>query len=104
MPPALSKRISLVTALLSAFGQDKASVAEKTPAKPVDPIDERLKFLAEHGTSSLREGEAFMFSEESGEATLFMSNGEVIRRTIAVARGHEEVAQLRRLTYLFRKN
>ncbi|MBA3992098.1 MAG: hypothetical protein C0469_01130 [Cyanobacteria bacterium DS2.3.42] len=96
VPPALSKRISLVAALLSAFGQDKASIVEKKPAKPVDPIDEKLKYLAEHGTSSLREGEAFMFSEESGEATLFMSNGEVIRRTIAVARGHEEVAQLRR--------
>lgn len=96
VPPALSKRISLVAALLSAFGQDKASIVEKQPAKPVDPIDEKLKYLAEHGTSSLRDGEAFMFSEESGEATLFMSNGEVIRRTIAVARAHEEVAQLRR--------
>ncbi len=98
MPPAISQRISLVAALLSAFSHDsnKTTVAKKEPAKPVDPIDERLKYLAEHGTSSLKEGEAFMFSEESGEATLFMSNGEVIRRTIAIARGHEEVAQLRR--------
>ncbi len=98
MPPALSKRISLVAALLSAFNHetDKTSTVKKEPEKPVDPIDARLKYLAEHGTSSLKEGEAFMFSEESGEATLFMSNGEVIRRTIALARGHEEVAQLRR--------
>jgi tetratricopeptide (TPR) repeat protein len=98
MPPAISQRVSLVAALLSAFSSDtnKTTAARKAPEKPVDPIDERLKYLAEHGTASLKEGEAFMFSEESGEATLFMSNGEVIRRTIAIARGHEEVAQLRR--------
>jgi len=98
MPPAVSQKISLVAALLSAFGQDgeKNSAAEKPKEMPKDPIEERLRYLAEHGTSSLKEGEAFMFSEESGEATLFMSNGEVIRKTIAVARRHEEVAQLRR--------
>ncbi len=97
MPPAITKRISLVAALLSAFNhEERHSTAEKPPEKPVDPIDARLKYLAEHGTSSLKEGEAFMFSEESGEATLFMGNGEVIRRTIAIARGHEEVAKLRR--------
>lgn len=97
MPAAITKRISLVAALLSAFNyEEKPAAIEKEPEKPVDPIDARLKYLAEHGTSSLKEGEAFMFSEESGEATLFMGNGEVIRRTIAVARGHEEVAKLRR--------
>lgn len=97
MPAAITKRISLVAALLSAFNyEEKPAAIEKAPVKPVDPIDARLKYLAEHGTSSLKEGEAFMFSEESGEATLFMGNGEVIRRTIAVARGHEEVAKLRR--------
>lgn len=98
VPPAVSQKISLVAALLSAFGNDKASSlsSEKKEEKPKDPIEERLKYLAEHGTSSLKEGEAFMFSEESGEATLFMANGEVIRKTIAIARRHEEVAQLRR--------
>ncbi len=98
MPPAISEKISLVAALLSAFSHEKiqSSVAQKQQEKPLDPIEERLKYLAEHGTSSLKEGEAFMFSEESGEATLFMANGEVIRRTIAPSRGHEEVAQLRR--------
>ncbi len=97
MPPAITKRISLVAALLSAFNhEEKPASTQKAAEKPIDPIDARLKYLAEHGTSSLKEGEAFMFSEESGEATLFMGNGEVIRRTIAVARGHEEVAKLRR--------
>lgn len=97
MPAAITKRISLVAALLSAFNyEEKPAKIEKGPEKPVDPIDARLKYLAEHGTSSLKEGEAFMFSEETGEATLFMGNGEVIRRTIAMARGHEEVAKLRR--------
>jgi len=97
MPPAITKKISLVDALLSAFNhEEKASRKDKEPEKPVDPVEARLKYLAEHGTASLKEGEAFMFSEESGEATLFMGNGEVIRRTIAIARGHEEVAKLRR--------
>lgn len=97
MPPAITKKISLVDALLSAFNhEEKTSPKDKEPEKPVDPIEARLKYLAEHGTASLKEGEAFMFSEESGEATLFMGNGEVIRRTIAIARGHEEVAKLRR--------
>ncbi|MBA3855824.1 MAG: hypothetical protein C0507_02835 [Cyanobacteria bacterium PR.3.49] len=98
VPAAVSQKISLVAALLSAFGNDKSSSqpADKKNEKPKDPVEERLKYLAEHGTSSLKEGEAFMFSEESGEATLFMSNGEVIRKTIAIARRHEEVAQLRR--------
>lgn len=97
MPPAITKKISLVAALLSAFNHEEKSSPAKTEAEtPADPIDARLKYLAEHGTSSLKEGEAFMFSEESGEATLFMGNGEVIRRTIAIARGHEEVAKLRR--------
>lgn len=101
MPPAVSQKISLVAALLSAFGNEKpqAATGEKKNEKPaamLDPVEERLKYLAEHGTSSLKEGEAFMFSEESGEATLFMANGEVIRKTIAIARRHEEVAQLRR--------
>lgn len=98
VPAAVSQKISLVAALLSAFGNDKSSSqpADKKNEKPKDPVEERLKYLAEHGTSSLKEGEAFMFSEESGEATLFMSNGEVIRKKIAIARRHEEVAQLRR--------
>lgn len=98
VPKAITEKISLVAALLSAFNQEKSpsSTVQKAPEKHLDPIDERLTYLAEHGTSSLKEGEAFMFSEESGEATLFMANGEVIRRTIAASRGHEEVAQIRR--------
>lgn len=97
MPPAITRKISLVAALLSAFNhEEKSSPTKAQTETPADPIDARLKYLAEHGTSSLKEGEAFMFSEESGEATLFMGNGEVIRRTIAIARGHEEVAKLRR--------
>src|SRR5262249_27823181 len=50
------------------------AVPERAPETPLDPEDswtERLRFLVEHGTASLRDGEAFMFSEETGEATLF---------------------------------
>lgn len=80
------------------------SVAKNAPPpkKPVEkPIEgdawtQRLKFLSEHGTSSLKPGEAFMFSEESGEAVLFQSGGPTIRRIVAAPQDPEEVARLRR--------
>ncbi len=56
----------------------------------------RLKYLATHGTNSLKTGEAFMFSEETGEATLFLATGETIRRNIATPQDPETVARLRR--------
>lgn len=97
IPPAITRRISLLGSLLSVYGHPQAEEKkEKTPEKPLDPITARLKYLAEHGTASLKEGEAFMFSEESGEATLFKPDGEVIRRIVASAKGHEEIAKLRR--------
>ncbi len=72
------------------------------PYKPViapnsdDPWSVRLRYLADHGTGTLKEGEAFMFSEESGEATLFLSDGQTVRRTIYLPRDAQEVVKQRR--------
>jgi len=56
----------------------------------------RLKYLAAHGNGSLKEGEAFMFAEDSGEATLFLSDGQTIRRKIAAPRDAQEIVRERR--------
>lgn len=97
IPPAITARISMLGSLLAVYGKPKPEeTKEKETKKPLDPITARLKYLSEHGTASLKDGEAFMFSEESGEATLFKPDGEVIRRIVASAKGHEEIAKLRR--------
>lgn len=75
---------------------------ESKPYKPViapnsdDPWSVRLRYLADHGTGTLKDGEAFMFSEESGEATLFLSDGQTVRRTIYLPRDAQEVVKQRR--------
>jgi tetratricopeptide (TPR) repeat protein len=68
------------------------------PIKPVSPPKEqianntdeaddfwtrKLKYIKAHGTANLGPGEAFMFSEETGEAVLFMPKGKSVRRRIA---------------------
>lgn len=73
-----------------------SSSAAKSAAMPDDEYARRMKYLLEHGTASLAPGEAFMFSEETGEGVLFMHHGTSVRRKIAQARDHEEVARLRR--------
>lgn len=78
------------------------SAEEPKPYKPViapnsdDPWSVRLRYLADHGTGTLKEGEAFMFSEETGEATLFLSDGQTVRRTIYLPRDAQEVVKQRR--------
>ena len=61
-----------------------------------DPWTLRLTYLSKNGTSSLKEGEAFMFSEETGEATLFLTDGQVITRRIGDGHEAEDVALMRR--------
>jgi tetratricopeptide (TPR) repeat protein len=56
----------------------------------------KLRDLALHGTDSLKGGEAFMFSEETGDATLFLSNGQIINRHVLPPRDPDEVAKARR--------
>jgi len=75
---------------------------EPKPYKPIiapnsdDPWSVRLRYLADHGTGTLKEGEAFMFSEETGEATLFLADGQTVRRTIYLPRDAQEVVKQRR--------
>lgn len=74
----------------------------QTPKKTAAPQQEediysmRMKYLLAHGTGSLSPGEAFMFSEETGEGVLFLPNKTSIRRKIAEPQGHDKIAQLRR--------
>src|SRR6185369_14396742 len=63
---------------------------------PEDQWARRMKFLVQHGTSSLEQGEAFMFSEETGEGVLFLKEGGAVRRKIAEPRNAYEVARSRR--------
>lgn len=75
---------------------------EPTKAKPPAPLpveDEwtvRLRYLKEHGTGSLKEGEAFMFAEDTGEAVLFLAGGKKIRRVIAQPQTEDEIVKARR--------
>lgn len=78
-------------------------VISKTPASPQATISgdsdnwtTRLRYLNEHGTSSLKAGEAFMFSEETGEAVLFLEDGRKIRRNIAKGRDNSDLVKERR--------
>ncbi len=71
-----------------------ARAASAPPAE--DPWVTRMKYLVEHGTSSLGPGEAFMFSEETGEGVMFLPGGKTVRRYIAGAKDPDEVARIRR--------
>jgi tetratricopeptide (TPR) repeat protein len=77
----------------------KPAAPKPVPAQPAAPPEDdfakRMKFLLANGTASLRPGEAFMFSEETGEGVLFLPTGSV-RRKIAQPQDHEEVARVRR--------
>ncbi|MDX1986190.1 MAG: hypothetical protein SFV17_05850 [Candidatus Obscuribacter sp.] len=79
-----------------------STVADGRKPSP-DPWLDRLRFLNEHGTSSLKPGEAFMFSEESGEALLILSDGKKIRRLIATPRNSQDLVQERRPELLLPK-
>ncbi len=80
-------------------------LAEEPVAEPVkkpfsppiqDKWTEKLTLLNKNGTGSLKKGEAFMFSEDTGEAVLFLSDGSKIRRIIAPKQSAEQIVKLRR--------
>lgn len=105
IPPSLANKLAFQTpplpstqkTLLSAIPQAKQNKEEEeTPLSPDDDWSKRLKFLNEHGTATLKDGEAFMFFEDTGEATLFLADGQTIRRIIAQPRDAQEVARQRR--------
>lgn len=72
------------------------TTSKKSAGADEDSWTRRLRYLSEHGTATLKLGEAFMFSEETGEAVLFIPNGEPIRRRIAAPQDAEEVVRVRR--------
>lgn len=89
------------------FGQDRAqtrtippagakAVETKPPAKPEDAVTQRMRYLLEHGTQNLKPGEAFMYSEETGEGLLFLPDGHSERRKLAQAQDPEQVMRARR--------
>lgn len=87
----------------------KNVVAPKvTKEKFVPPIQdkwtEKLAYLNENGTSSLKQGEAFMFSEDTGEAVLFLKDGSRIRRIITPKQNAEKIVKLRRPDVLVPKD
>ena len=73
-----------------------SATAPKIELSPPDQWTEKLKYLSEHGTAELADGEAFMFAEDTGEATLFLADGKKIRRVIAVPRDNDVVVATRR--------
>jgi tetratricopeptide (TPR) repeat protein len=93
---------SILSNILSTASQGLAPAGEKqAPSVPKVKLDDddwakKLKNYAEHGASSLKNGEAFMFSEETGEASLFLADGATIRRIVAQPKDSNEVMRERR--------
>lgn len=70
------------------------------PAKLVkldsDEWAKKLKYYVDHGTNSLKDGEAFMFAEDTGEASLFLADGTTIRRIVQQPKDAQDVMRQRR--------
>jgi tetratricopeptide (TPR) repeat protein len=101
VPQLVGQRLYVLKAATPKFAPvpAKQPIGAKaiTPCSRADDIwTKRMKYLLAYGTSSLSPGEAFMFSEETGEGLLFLKDKTVIKRKIAEPQTHEDVAQLRR--------
>ena len=82
---------------------DSTSVQKKDASKnqaskqvDSDAWAKRLKYLSVNGTGTLKAGEAFMFSEETGEAVMFLTDGTRIRRIISTPQDTHELVKARR--------
>ena len=84
----------------NANDKPQTSLAESTKQSTVkldsDEWAVKLRDLVEHGTNSLKDGEAFMFAEDTGEASLFLAEGSVIRRIVQLPRDQTEIVRQRR--------
>lgn len=82
----------------SVIGDAATQDAQTSPAGTPDEDEwtKRLRDLNENGTGTLKTGEAFMFSEDTGEAVLFLADGQKIRRIIAEPVSSDELLKLRR--------
>ncbi len=72
----------------------KKIVKEEVPEE--DEVTKRMRYLLAHGTSNLRRGEAFMFSESTGEGTLFLPDGSCQRRQLEAPQDADKVLRARR--------
>ena len=94
LPGSQSRLLALAHGNQLANGPTRQSPALQS--QDSDPWTAKLKDLQQHGTANLKNGEAFMFSEQTGEAVLFLPDGQTIRRKIAPSQDAEAVARLRR--------
>jgi hypothetical protein len=98
--PSLTSKQQYVVNTARTAPVMKAIPVANAKSAPVPPPDDdwakKMKFLLANGTHSLGPGEAFMFSEETGEGVLFLKGGGSVRRKIAAPRDAQEVARLRR--------
>jgi tetratricopeptide (TPR) repeat protein len=93
-PPLTGPRQYVVNGIQIPVSQLKTEPVP--PAVPEDKWTTRMRYLIAHGTGSLGPHEAFLYSEESGQGQLFLADGTVVRRKLALAQTHEEVLRLRR--------
>lgn len=87
------------SAILSEPTSENTAASEEAPPTEAPDEDEwtkKLRDLNENGTGTLKKGEAFMFSEDTGEAVLFLADGQKIRRIIANPVSSDELLKLRR--------
>lgn len=84
------------TSTSSNASSSKIAASQTTKQIDTDDWAKRLKYLSIHGTGTLKPGEAFMFSEETGEAVIFLTNGTRIRRIISAPQDTHELVKARR--------
>ncbi|MCW5824293.1 MAG: tetratricopeptide repeat protein [Cyanobacteria bacterium TGS_CYA1] len=104
LPVLLAQQAVLINA--NSIGKnDKNSVRKSSSSKQAKSIaakpdeDEwtrKLRFLAKNGTGTLKAGEAFFFTEDTGEAILILADGKRIARTVDTPKDRETVVQMRR--------
>lgn len=91
-----SNQVSKIKSVNSKTTVAKVTKVGKEPKIKEDEWTRKLRFLAKNGTGSLKNGEAFLFSEESGEAILILSDGTRIVRAVETPKDQETIVQMRR--------
>lgn len=103
--PTLLAQQAVLSPLPATAKPTKSSVRKNVSIKPKTEIttktdeDEwtrKLRFLAQNGTGTLKAGEAFFFTEDTGEAILILGDGKRIVRTVDTPKDREAVVQMRR--------
>lgn len=104
LKPRAVPKLSYIPGIRMSSQLKEEKPKEKKFEPPVkDKWTQKLTFLNKNGTGSLKRGEAFMFSEDTGEAVLFLADGRRIRRIIAPQQSAEKIVKLRRPDVLIPK-